>query len=97
LSIGDVVRWLAEGPADLFGLANKGRIAPGCDADLTLVDLDAEWTIRDEGLHTRCGWTPFAGRAVRGRVERVYLRGRPAFADGEVLAEPGWGCLVTPG
>lgn len=97
LSIGEVVRWLAEGPAEVFGLAHKGRIAPGCDADLTLVDLDAEWTIRDEGLHTRCGWTPFAGRAVRGRVERVYLRGRPAFAGGKVLAEPGWGCLVMPG
>ncbi len=97
LAVEDIVRWLAEGPADLFGLAHKGRIAPGYDADLTLVDLDAEWTIRDEGLHTRCGWTPFAGRAVRGRVERVYLRGRLAFAGGEVLAGPGRGCLVTPG
>jgi dihydroorotase (multifunctional complex type) len=97
LSLGEVVRWLAEGPADLFGMAHKGRIAPGCDADLTLVDLDAEWTIRDEGLHTRCRWTPFAGQAVRGRVERVYLRGRLAFAGGEVCAEPGRGCLVSPG
>ncbi len=91
LSLPDLVRWAATRPAEVFGLARKGQIAPGFDADLALVDPSAEWTIGNEGLLTRCGWTPFAGWQVRGRVEQVYLRGRLAFAAGRVLAEPGSG------
>lgn len=95
LMLSDITRWTAQRPAEVFGLARKGRIAVGYDADLTLVDLHAEWTIRNEGLYTRCGWTPFAGRNVRGRVVQVYRRGQLAFADGRVLAEPGSGRAVT--
>lgn len=95
LALPDVARWTAQRPAEVFGIERKGRIAAGYDANLTLVDLNAEWTISNEGLHTRCGWTPFAGRAVRGRVMQVYLRGRLAFADGRVLAKPGSGRAVT--
>ncbi len=94
LSLPDIARWTAQRPAETFGLARKGRIAAGYDADLTLVDLDAEWTIGNEGLYTRCGWTPFAGRAVRGRTAHVYLRGRLAFSEGRVLAEAGSGRAV---
>jgi dihydroorotase (multifunctional complex type) len=91
LTLPDILARLCTRPADLFGLRGKGRLEPGCDADLTLVDLDAEWVLGNDGLHTRCGWTPFAGRPVRGRVERVYLRGQEAYAGGEVLATPGAG------
>ncbi len=95
LTLPDVARWTAQRPAEVFGLARKGRIAVGYDADLTLVDLRIEWTIRNEGLYTRCGWTPFAGRSVRGRVVQVYRRGQLVFANGRVLAEPGGGRAVT--
>lgn len=95
LTLPDVLAKLCTRPAELFGLRGKGRLEPGCDADLTLVDLDAEWVLGNEGLHTRCGWTPFAGRPVRGRVERVYLRRQEAFANGEVLAAPGAGRPLT--
>ncbi len=96
ITLPDIARWTAAHPAEVFGFADRGRIAPGCHADLTLVDPDAEWTLANEGLHTRCGWTPFAGRRVNGRVERVYLRGREVFANGQVLAEPGSGRRVRP-
>ncbi|NJN83293.1 MAG: hypothetical protein HC802_14090 [Caldilineaceae bacterium] len=58
------------------------------------VDVDAEYLLHHEAMHTRVGWTPFAGRRVRGRVERVRLRGVEVFADGQLLAEPGSGRLL---
>jgi dihydroorotase len=60
------------------------------------VDPDARYELANEGLQTRCGWTPFAGMAVRGRVRRVVLRGQVVFEDGRVLAQPGCGQLVEP-
>jgi carbamoyl-phosphate synthase/aspartate carbamoyltransferase/dihydroorotase len=42
-------------------------------------------------MHSRCGWTPFEGWQVKGRVRKVVLRGKTAFEDGRVLAEPGYG------
>lgn len=95
LTLSEVVRLTASGPARAFGLAHKGYLAPGYDADVILVDLEAAWTLSNEGLFTKCGWTPFAGWRVWGRVVRVFLRGRLVFAEGEVLAEPGTGRRVT--
>ncbi len=95
LSLPDIARLAAARPAEVFGLAHKGRIAPGYDADLTLVDPDTEWTISNDKLYTRCGWTPFTGRKVRGRVAQVYLRGDLVFNEGRILAEPGSGHPVT--
>jgi dihydroorotase len=60
------------------------------------VDPDARYTLGDEGLHTRCGWTPFAGMAVQGRVTRIVLRGKTVLEDGKVRAEPGFGRVVEP-
>jgi len=60
------------------------------------VDPDARYELAGEGLQTRCGWTPFAGMAVRGRVRRVVLRGQVVFEDGRVLAHPGYGQLIEP-
>lgn len=55
------------------------------------VDEDATWEIRAADQFSRCGWTPFEGWQVKGRVRRVILRGREAFKDGKVLAEKGFG------
>ena len=88
---GERARLMPAGPAEAFGLERKGRIEAGYDADLTLVDPNADWTIGDAPLLTKCGWTPFAGRKVRGRVERVLLRGREVYAGGDAIATPGAG------
>jgi dihydroorotase len=78
-----------EAPKRIFGLPTQ--------ADTWVeVDLDARYTLADEGLHTRCGWTPFAGLAVRGRVVRTVLRGQVACEDGQIRVEPGFGRVVEP-
>jgi dihydroorotase (multifunctional complex type) len=94
LLLSDIVRLTSSGPATIFGLKRKGRIAPGYDADLVLIDPEERWTIRAETLQTRASWTPFVGRRVKGRVEQVFLRGRLAYADGEIRVEPGYGRAV---
>ncbi|MBE7531262.1 MAG: amidohydrolase family protein [Chloroflexi bacterium] len=51
-------------------------------------------TIRNENMHSKCGWTPFHGRAVAGRVRRVVLRGQVVFEEGKILAQPGSGKVL---
>ena len=55
------------------------------------VDLDQRWTIPDSMPHSRCGWTPFAGMPICGKVQRVVLRGKIVYLDGKVTAEKGTG------
>lgn len=78
----------SHGPHRVFGLAGKGRIAQGYDADLTIVDLASERVITDELMASRCGWTPYAGRKVTGWPMATIVRGRLAMAEGEVLGRP---------
>jgi allantoinase len=76
-----VARWMASGPARLAGLgARKGALAAGKDADFVLFDAEAAWTIDPGKLWTRHRITPYAGRAVRGRVRATYLRGERVYA-----------------
>ena len=95
LSYGDLVRLTAAGPAKVFDLADKGRIAEGAHADVVIVDPGAQWKIEDAKLRTGCGWTPFEGWQVRGRVEQVYLRGQLVYDGERILAEPGYGQRVN--
>ncbi|MEU8797659.1 dihydroorotase family protein [Spirillospora sp. NPDC048819] len=79
----DVARLYAEVPARLFGLwPRKGRIAPGFDADIAFVDPSRAWTVRDSGVRSKAGWTPYDGRTFTGRVVRTYLRGELVAEDG---------------
>ena len=70
-------------------MADKGRVAVGYDADLTIVDLKAERrTIENAWIASKCGWTPFAGRRVWGWPAGTVVRGRLAMWEGE-LGEAG--------
>ncbi len=91
----DVARLVAGAPARRFRLAGKGRIEPGGDADLVLVDRGAEHELRDEDLRYRHRHSPFVGRRLRGRVAQTLLRGEPVWRDGRPVGEPR-GRLVRP-
>lgn len=84
--------------AEVFGLANKGRIAPGADADFTLVDLDARWTYDSQHAHTRAraNMAIYDGVAMRGRVVSTFVRGVRVFEDGAITAPVGHGQFVRP-
>jgi dihydroorotase len=87
-----VVAVYAEAPATTYGLfPRKGSLRPGADADVVLVDPEATWTVRDDDVLSKAGWSPFAGRTLTGRAVRTYLRGTLAAQDGRVVAEPGAG------
>jgi dihydroorotase len=84
LSLARFVDLTSAGPQRLFGIAGKGRIAVGYDADLTVVDLNAERVIENDWIGSKCGWTPFAGRKVKGWPVGTFVRGRLAMWDGEL-------------
>lgn len=94
LSFERLVEITASAPARIFGLDDrKGFIRPGYDADFMLADLDAPWTITNEGVLSRCGWTPYDGRECRAQITRTFVRGQEVYADGVVLGKPGMGRL----
>jgi len=84
LSLARFVDLTSAGPQRLFGIACKGRIAVGYDADLTIVDLKAERVIEEGWVGSKCGWTPFAGHKVKGWPIGTVVRGRLAMWDGEL-------------
>jgi len=88
LSLARFVDLTSAGPQRLFGIAGKGRIAVGYDADFTIVDLKAKRVIEDTWIGSKCGWTPFAGRKVTGWPVGAIVRGRRAMWEG-ALGEPG--------
>ena len=73
--LADVVRWMAEGPARLVGLARKGRLEVGADADLCVLAPDESFVVDPARLHHRNPVTPYAGRTLDGVVRSTWLRG----------------------
>ena len=90
LSLARFVDLTSAGPARLFGIARKGRIAAGYDADLTVVDLKRRETITDRWIASRAGWTPYDG-VDRDRLAGRHLGPRPQGDVGGQLTAPAQG------
>ncbi|MAJ00525.1 MAG: dihydroorotase, partial [Nisaea sp.] len=88
LSLERLVDLTASGPAHIYNIAGKGRIARGFDADLTLVDLAAKRTIENSWIASKCGWTPFDGMQVTGWPKATVIRGNIVMREDEVLGQP---------
>jgi allantoinase len=82
--LAEVVRWMATAPARRVGLAGKGEIVVGGDADLCVFAPDEEWVVDAAALHHKNPVTPYAGRTLTGTVRRTWLRGAPI----DVAADP---------
>jgi dihydroorotase len=85
LTLARFVDLTSAGPLRLFGMAGKGRIAKGYDADLTIVDLKRRETIRNEWIASRVGWTPFDGMAVTGWPVGTFVRGVKVMWEGDLV------------
>jgi len=87
LTMERLIELMAHNPRRIFNLPEQP------DTHI-IVDPDAEYTITNEAMHSKCGWTPFAGMTVTGRVEQVILRGQTVYQAGQVLAQPGTGQIL---
>src|SRR5207237_6998678 len=82
-----IVQLLCTNPSRRLGLyPRKGVLQPGSDADIAVIDLDREFTVRTDDLLTRWPVNPFIGRALRGRVLATFVRGTPVFRNGSICA-----------
>ncbi|RME50263.1 MAG: dihydroorotase [Caldilineae bacterium] len=99
LSLERLVAARSQIPAQVYGLwPRKGGLHIGADADLVLVDMEAEKTLTDEDIVAKVGWTPYSGRRVKGLPVKTFVRGRLVAENGRPVAEAGWGqFLPGPG
>lgn len=84
LTVDDIIAKMYTNPRRIFNLPEQSET-------WIEIDPDARWEIRGSELHSRCGWTPFEGWKVKGKVQKVVLRGREAYRDGKILIEAGYG------
>lgn len=97
LALERVAELIASNPARIFGLRGKGMIAVGADADLTLVDLDAERTIDASTWGSRAEFNLYEGWTMKGWPIATIARGQFVYRDGEILSEPGCGRFLARG
>ncbi|HAQ33402.1 MAG TPA: dihydroorotase, partial [Rhodospirillaceae bacterium] len=88
LSLKRLIDLTSAGAARIYDIEGKGGIAPGFDADFTIVDLKAERTISNDWIASKVGWTPFDGMAVRGWPVATVIRGRVVMREDEILGDP---------
>ncbi|MFC6152319.1 dihydroorotase [Nocardioides yefusunii] len=97
LSLGRIAELTAQNPAERYGLGRtKGQIAVGFDADIALVDMANEWTVRAEESVSSQEYTPFEGAELTAKVTDTFLRGTQIVTDGVVADQNGGKYLARP-
>ncbi len=92
LSLMRLADLLAHGPQRVYQIRGKGRIAAGYDADFAIVDLKSSFTVTNKWIQSKCGWTPFDGMKLKGRLLGTILRGKTVMWENEIVESP----LGTP-
>src|ERR1700710_1069058 len=88
LSLARMVDLMSAGPARVYGVVGKGRMAAGYDGDFTLVDMKRQRRIEESWIAAPCGWTPFAGMQITGWPVATIVRGHIVMRDDEVIGSP---------
>jgi dihydroorotase len=83
-TVAQVANWMSTAVATAYRIPNKGKIAPGYDADLVLVDLDTYRPVRREELVTKCGWSPFEGWDLTGWAVVTIVGGQVVYDHGKL-------------
>jgi allantoinase len=95
LRIEHITALTSKHPAERFRLKNKGRLEPGFDADLTLVDLGASQTLTPDALLYRHKQSPYVGQTFKGVIKQTLVRGQTVFRDSKMVSQP-FGQFVKP-
>ena len=85
LDLKTIAKMLCERPASIYGMVGKGHIAPGFDADLTLVDVSDTYEFTRAMVQSKCGWSPYEGERLTGRVHSTIVGGQIVVRDGELV------------
>ncbi|MCC6724577.1 MAG: dihydroorotase [Saprospiraceae bacterium] len=87
ISLERIVEKMSHAPAICFRIEDRGFLEEGQWADLSLVDLNREWSVAKDNLYYKCGWSPFEGHRFRGRVESTIVSGHLAWHNGQFFEE----------
>ena len=87
LNLNRLVALMAENPASIFGIQGKGSISVGYDADLVVVDMRLRKRVRDDALFTKCGWSPYHGKKLKGWPVTTIVNGSVVFDSGQIIGE----------
>ena len=85
IEMNDLVKMQSVNVARTFGLAQKGQIVVGADADIAIFDPQKEWHVTSKALHTNSDYTPYEGMKLKGKFISTLVRGDFVLKDGEVL------------
>lgn len=88
LGLTDIVRMGCENPALLYGIKERGFLKVGMLANLVLLDPKVRWTVEENWLQSKCGWSPYTGNVLTGKPVSVLLHGRFVVRDGSLLGRP---------
>jgi dihydroorotase (multifunctional complex type) len=94
LSIEDLARLMAEKPAEVFHLNERGRLENGYKADVTIVDMHREYKIDASKFYSKAKYSPFDGCRAKGKPVKTYVNGQLVMEDGEIVAKPGSGEVI---
>ncbi len=97
ISLNRIVDCYATKPAQIFGLyPRKGYLAPGADADITIVDMEKEWVVTHEEMYSKTKYTPYNNFKLKGKPVMTIVMGNVVMEEGEIVGKPGTGKLVNP-
>lgn len=82
ISLEKIVEKMCHNPAILYGMTKRGFIREGYFADLTLVDLHSEWTVKKENLLYKCGWSPLEGTTFQTKITQTFVNGNLIYDNG---------------
>jgi dihydroorotase-like cyclic amidohydrolase len=94
LSMGDLIRLMAEKPAQIFHMTCIGRLEKDYDADITVVDMHREHRIDASKFYSKAKYSPFDGWKLKGKPIKTFVNGQLTMDDGEIVAKPGVGQIM---
>jgi dihydroorotase (multifunctional complex type) len=97
LTLSQVVQLLAEKPAEIYGLTDRGRLEQGKNADLTVVDFNCKFKIDASKFKSKAKYSPYDGWEVQGKPVKTFVNGQLVFDEGEIVAKAGSGSIVRRG